>query len=236
MASLLTQTVRNFEWVVVDGGSTDETSDVMLTAHGLNVSWSTGPDRGIADAWNKGIERASGFRILILNAGDTYDPKALEAYTASLDKDQITCAHARVVDSNERDVRIFKAEPAKLYRGMHLPHNWCCVPVDFYREFGGYRPLRFGMDFDWFHRVYRSRGSRVFHVIDRVLGNYHLGGLSDQHYLESFEFNERILIEHGSSRIFARGCRLAYSSKHAIQRVVVSLRGPRRRGLLGERG
>lgn len=62
------QTEQDFEWIVIDGASEDETPEFLskTPAH-----WTSEPDKGIYDAMNKGIERCKGQYILFLNAGDT---------------------------------------------------------------------------------------------------------------------------------------------------------------------
>ncbi len=66
--SLHVQTFQHFEWIVLDGGSNDGTTDYLKSTH---AKWSSQPDNGIYDAMNKGMEQASGLYLLFLNAGDT---------------------------------------------------------------------------------------------------------------------------------------------------------------------
>lgn len=66
--SLAAQSLRGFEWIVIDGDSNDGTKDYLATLDVLAISE---PDRGIYDAMNKGIDRAHGDYLLFLNAGDT---------------------------------------------------------------------------------------------------------------------------------------------------------------------
>lgn len=73
--SLDLQSFRDFEWVVIDGDSTDGTKD-LLPEHALSE-----PDRGIYHAMNKGIERAKGQYLLFLNAGDTLSDADILATT-----------------------------------------------------------------------------------------------------------------------------------------------------------
>lgn len=80
--SVLAQDYRDVELVVVDGGSTDGTLD-LLARYGDRVRWISEPDRGIYDAWNKGIELATGEWIGFLGADDAYLPGALSAYMAA---------------------------------------------------------------------------------------------------------------------------------------------------------
>lgn len=65
--SLQQQSCRNFEWIIIDGDSSDGTKDYLATLPAQSLSE---PDRGIYDAMNKGIDRATGDYLLFLNAGD----------------------------------------------------------------------------------------------------------------------------------------------------------------------
>ena len=73
MKSVLSQTCREFEYVVVDGASTDASVEVikrLAEAFGDRLKWISEPDKGIYNAMNKGIGMASGDYIQILNSGD----------------------------------------------------------------------------------------------------------------------------------------------------------------------
>lgn len=71
-----------FEWIVIDGASTDGTPEYLKTAP---AQWISEPDQGIYDAMNKGLARATGDYVLFLNAGDTLAlPRTLETLTALL--------------------------------------------------------------------------------------------------------------------------------------------------------
>lgn len=67
VASLDAQLCQDFEWLVVDGASTDGTLDYLK---GTNADWTSEPDESLYDAMNKGIDRAQGEYLLFLNAGD----------------------------------------------------------------------------------------------------------------------------------------------------------------------
>lgn len=219
-ASLRQQQYTDFEWLIVDGGSTDDTVARIQAEADLVTYWHSEPDEGIADAWNKGITRASGDYVLILNAGDTYDADFLSTLAQQPDSRQIICSHARVCASDGTVVRIFRARPEKLYIAMHLPHNWCAVPRHYYQTEGGYRKLPLAMDFEWFHRYFKRFGADGFRVIDAVLGTYYLGGKSDLAYEASFKANERILLDAGSNAAVVRGYRVLYTLKHVVSRFI----------------
>lgn len=214
--SLLNQTLQDFEWIVIDAASTDGTAEWLsdLAAFPDRMYWVSEPDQGISDAWNKAIAQASGAQVLILNAGDTYDKDLIESFSNVVNDKQVTCCHTRLLTESGIPVGVFNATPAKLWRGMHVPHNWCSVPLNFYTELGGYRLMQSSMDFDWFHRYYLQRGVAGFLVIDSVLGDYRLGGHSDINFKESFVANEEIMRVNGTPRWLAALMRRIYTARH----------------------
>ena len=70
--SITAQSMKSFEVIVVDGGSADETPDVVKMHERLVTCWISEPDKGIYDAMNKGISQARGKYLNFLNAGDVY--------------------------------------------------------------------------------------------------------------------------------------------------------------------
>lgn len=222
--SVRSQSCKDFEWIVIDGGSHDDSLEKLEAAGSTVARWISEPDDGIADAWNKGLSLATGTHALILNAGDSYDPDFLATIAAHCNGRHIVCAHARLVTDDGRSAGVFRAQPAKLSRGMYLPHNWCAVPLDHYRLLGPYRKIPLAMDFDWFLRYYRRFGTAGFTVVDEALGTYYMGGTSDLNYVQSFKASERIMIENGVNAWVARAHRLSCSLKHVIKRRLISQR------------
>ena len=90
MQSVLSQTRKDFEYVVVDGASTDDSVAVIkhqAPAFGDRLKWISEPDKGIYNAMNKGIGMATGEYIQILNSGDSLvSPDVVEKMYAALEK------------------------------------------------------------------------------------------------------------------------------------------------------
>ena len=72
LASVAQQRGASFEWLVVDGGSSDGTQALIARHEGLIARWTSGPDAGIYDAWNKACALARGEWLLFLGAGDEF--------------------------------------------------------------------------------------------------------------------------------------------------------------------
>lgn len=80
MDSLRQQTDYEFEWVVMDGGSTDGTVELLSGVSDLPLVWRSEPDFGIYDALNKAVKLARGEYYLVVGADDVLDPAAVANY------------------------------------------------------------------------------------------------------------------------------------------------------------
>lgn len=93
--SVLAQDWPKVRHIIVDGGSTDGTHDVLARYAHLDVS--VGPDGGVFDAWNKGLARADGDIVCILNSDDLLAPRTFARVAAEFVRDpalEIVCGHA----------------------------------------------------------------------------------------------------------------------------------------------
>ena len=101
--SILLQTYKNFEYIVIDGGSKDYTRKIILNNKGSIAYWISERDSGIYDAWNKGLTQARGEWIVFLGADDQLLPDALQNYVdfinnnSKLDFDYISSRVKRIL-------------------------------------------------------------------------------------------------------------------------------------------
>ncbi len=70
--TVIKQTVSNYEYIIIDGGSTDGSTDIIREQQAKLTWWVSEKDKGIYDAMNKGIQKASGNYLLFLNSGDSF--------------------------------------------------------------------------------------------------------------------------------------------------------------------
>jgi glycosyltransferase involved in cell wall biosynthesis len=126
------------DYLVVDGGSTDETLSILRRYEG-RLRFVSEPDAGQADAINKGFRMTSGEVVAWLNSDDTYAPGALEAAVRALRGARWCFGGCRVVDENDREVRSgvswYKHWVARRYSKRRLlGRNFISQPATFFRR------------------------------------------------------------------------------------------------------
>lgn len=84
--SVLLQSYRNFEYIIIDGASTDGTVQILKEFNADISYWQSEPDSGLYDAWNKGIKKSSGEWILFIGADDKLLPHALATYVEFINR------------------------------------------------------------------------------------------------------------------------------------------------------
>ena len=159
--SVLNQTYSNIEYIIIDGASTDRTIDIIRKYNDKIAYWLSEPDKGIADAWNKGIAVATGAIIGILNAGDCYDVACVQEVVNQLasNKPVISYGKTILVDESGNQLHVVAGQfnPRKLYKGIGFLHPSCFATKLVYEKVGIFQTsYRLAMDCDWLFRCYRQ--------------------------------------------------------------------------------
>jgi glycosyltransferase involved in cell wall biosynthesis len=127
IASVLDQDYPNLEYLIVDGGSTDGSVDVIRRYEDRLAWWVSEPDEGQTDAINKGIRRATGEIVAYINSDDYYLPGAFDRAVEVLESTGAGYACASVLDIGERGLTERGAwwpEPPEFYEGAPRGRNW----------------------------------------------------------------------------------------------------------------
>ena len=190
MQSVLFQTSREFEYIVVDGASSDSSIDIIKRFSddfGDRLTWISEPDKGIYNAMNKGVRMASGKYLEFLNSGDCLVDKtvvgkmfcALEenGYPSILYGNMLKdMPGGRVV----RD-RCFKGEPITLFGMYHgcLNHSPAYIQRDLFEKYGLYdESLKICSDWKWYlSSIVLGEENPVYIDIDVTLFDMH--GISE---------------------------------------------------------
>lgn len=99
--SVVSQTYKDFEWIVIDGGSTDGSKELIEQYTEHLSYWVSEPDKGIYNAMNKGIRQAQGEWLQFLNSGDwLYEPTTLESAFSNQYSSDVVYGNAMYVDQH----------------------------------------------------------------------------------------------------------------------------------------
>jgi len=203
--SVLSQNYPCIELILIDGGSTDGTIDI-INNFSLNIAyWETGQDSGISDAFNRGIKHATGELIAILNSDDSWTEGALNqlsnAYAINKDAD-IYFGQIRYIDPITNQTYIKCPDLSRMKQRMYLFHPAVFVKKSAYDQIGLYSDeYKLAMDAEWLHRA--IAGGLKFHAINSVLANMSLGGRSDQKFVSALNEYRKSLIKHQISGLWA---------------------------------
>jgi glycosyltransferase involved in cell wall biosynthesis len=131
--SVLDQGYPNLEYVIVDGGSTDETLEIIRRYEDRLAWWVSEPDDGQSHAINKGLERTSGEIVAYLNSDDYYLPGALETAVGALERNGRSWVAGGAFDVEEGDhpkrLRVWRPKPPSYCEGrLRGRHWWMLVP------------------------------------------------------------------------------------------------------------
>ncbi len=159
--SVLDQTDVNLEYIIIDGGSTDGSPEIIARYANRLAYWVSEKDRGQTDAINKGFARARGDVLAWLNSDDTYAPGALRAavtYLQTHPQTGLLYGDANYIDAAGRVIGRFPAaltDYQKLRRGyVHIPQQAAFFRADLWRQIGPLDPsFFFAMDYDLWVRL-----------------------------------------------------------------------------------
>lgn len=203
--SLSNQTFRNFEHIIIDGKSTDNTIAIIKKNSDKIDKWISEPDQGLYYAMNKGINISTGEIIGILNSDDIYFPNALEIVNNYFSSDNKLDFLFGTVQKHKLMHGYFPKK-IKWTFGFYTTHS-----VGFFIKrssqfkVGLYdTQYKFSSDYDLFYRLIvkeKMRGTST--KKNEILGKFRRGGLSSQiKYLDFLRENNKIRINNGQNIFF----------------------------------
>lgn len=188
MASLASQSFRDYEWVVVDGGSTDETLNIVNSFDAAPVNLLSEPDKGIYDAMNKGVKMAKGEILFFLNSDDSlHDERVLEDVSNWFASQPDTAFLFGDVVNIKRDglwLRDFEHVTKRNIIEEGICHQAIFASRLLFDKVGEFdRSFKLNADYDWIIRVFRSNVQCAY--MKRRMAFFRDGGASsiDREYL-----------------------------------------------------
>jgi len=214
--SVINQSYDNVEYIIIDGGSTDGTLDIIGKYEDKIDYWVSEADGGIYDAMNKGLSLSSGKYIGIINADDWYMEEVFQESMEALIATQADYSFASIqkIPSGLIVRPVYPLENGKVFQGMMYPHITAFISRDIYKNIGLFNTkYKIAADYDMAQRIHNA-GYRAVSV-DRILAELIEGGASDT--IKSKSENRDIAISHGKGYFSAYLSYFCYLLKHCIR-------------------
>jgi glycosyltransferase involved in cell wall biosynthesis len=197
--SVKMQTYSNIEYIIVDGGSSDNTLDIIKkyeVEFKGNFKWISEPDRGLYDAMNKGIKLASGDIIGLINSDDLFcDEQAIEkvmmAFNQSPKLDSVYADLYYVSQHNtDNIVRKWISGKQRLFNsGWHPAHPTLYLKKSVYENYGFFNiDFKLAADFEFMLRIFDKYKISTFYLAE-VLVKMRLGGKTNKSILNIYKQN-----------------------------------------------
>lgn len=211
LESIVAQTNKEYQVIIIDGGSTDGTLDIIKKYAEKIDYWESQPDRGICHAWNKALEHAKGQWIYFIGADDyLWAPDVLEKIIKLLERidaeTRIVYGQVVIVDSRGEMLECIGCpwEHARkaFARSLSIPHQGIFHRRELFEEFGGFdENFRILGDYDFLSRELPDRNAQF---VDEIIAGMQFGGMSHNPH-NSMMYLREIWRVKGK-----RGCRLPH--------------------------
>lgn len=164
--SVISQTYKNIEYIIIDGGSTDGTVEIIKKYTPHIAFWKSEPDNGIYDAMNKGLSHATGLWINFMNAGDTFycDETLSSIFKYQLEDKNIVYGDTLFVREDGNHVEK-SFETDFLERNMPTCHQSFFVKTQYAKEIGFETRYKYAADYNMIYRIFQDKGKdKVVHL------------------------------------------------------------------------
>lgn len=200
--SVLSQGYSELEYIIIDGGSTDGTLEIIKKYEAFVSHWSSEPDQGIADAFNKGIERATGDIVGIISSDDYLMPGALDKVREAFSISSPDVVYGNAVYEEEHNTVRFIVRPDRtmrnVWRQQPLRHAATFVTRTAYLKWGSFDlAYRYAMDYELILRFFVN--GATFHYVDQPLAGFRSGGVSTHSPRKTVAEVRKISLNYGYS-------------------------------------
>lgn len=228
MQSVFSQDYPNIDYVIIDGGSTDGTLDIIEKYRSRLGYFVTESDKGISDAFNKGVKASRGDLIVIINSDDILCPHALRQVAEYYEHGKWDIYRCNVIIRNKatgfvgRDIPSMKFPLLPLQ--VNVDHQGTFVTPEAHKRWGYYDlNFRYMMDHDFLARCYQG-GARMKYVpVDAA--EFRLGGVSVAGIPQKRYDLEHIVLNQGGSKWLAWICYWYFWLFDFVKRIIIRIFG-----------
>lgn len=183
--SVLNQTYTDIEYIIIDGASKDKTVEIAesykdaFADKGIDFKIFSEPDKGIYDAMNKGIAKATGELVGLINSGDFYEPQMIETAVKAYEEKPYDIFYGDInLIKDNGQIIVKKSKYDKFPTSRHWNHPTMVVRKAYYDEIGTYKCEGIHDDFEFFLRA-RKKNARIT-IKNVTLANFMTGGASNK--------------------------------------------------------
>ncbi len=198
--SVLDQHYDNLEYIIIDGGSTDGTQEIIKKYEDNITYWASEKDTGIYNAMNKGWQKATGDIIGIINADDYYLDGAIQKVVEGFENSEAEIVYGGMTKLRKIGEKTFFKELTPnlsiMEQTMGVFHPSTFVSKKVYEDLGGYKEkYKLSSDYDFLLRAYKKKVQ--FYEVKESLSVFRIGGVSNMN-CDSFKEGYQILLENNS--------------------------------------
>lgn len=191
--SVINQSYKNVEYIIIDGGSTDGTIDIIEKYRDKIAYFVSEKDYGLYHAMNKGIEKATGEIIGMINSDDYYLEGAFEKVVKAFEGKKLE-EHIFFGDMLHGDSLIRGWRPEALKMSAFGAHPSMFCPKIVYERIGGYKlAYKILSDYDFMYRAFNVRGLKPIYLPEPI-AYFRPGGLASKNIFRSY--TEEMLIKY----------------------------------------
>lgn len=193
MESVFSQTFTDYNYIIIDGGSTDGSIEIIQKNFGkLHYSVSE-KDNGIYNAMNKGIDLATGQYLFFLNSGDRfYQADTLEKVVPHLQNNELVYGNIQINETGKKWIKFYNEKlDFEYFTKDTLPHQGTFIKSSLFRQIGLYdEGLKITADWKFFlQAICIYKVSALY--IDQVISNYDYSGISSRPEYYSLQKHEK---------------------------------------------
>jgi glycosyltransferase involved in cell wall biosynthesis len=208
--SVIRQSYENVEYIIIDGGSTDNTLDIIRKYEHAIDYWVSKKDTGIYDAMNKGIDLATGSWINFMNGGDCFYTNSIvesifnDQNYQNYQNYQVVFGNQEVCYPSGRKRHVKAGLVKNLWKRSQFCHQAAFVDTKYHKKHKFNLRTKIVADFEFFYLAWKNQ--LKFKFVNKTICSFDAGGVSDGDSMQVFWEIAQVKVQYG-----IRGWFLAYS-------------------------